>query len=150
MNAIAKPQSYADAAATALRHSIAATHAPLRDAVAGYRTANAGLASGADLLDVLRAVGGLVLAAEAIVAVGAVQTLFAGLRQAGAAGAARQGGLIRRARSCVADDVSEDPSRFVICAPDLSATKGERAARDSARLFPLVGMGVAIGPYRSR
>jgi hypothetical protein len=68
MNAIAKPQSHADAAATALRHAIAAAHAPLREAVARYRTAYAGLASDADLLDVLRAAGGLVLAAEAIVA----------------------------------------------------------------------------------
>ena len=40
---------------------------PLRDSVASYRTAYAGLAPDVDLLDVLRAAGGLVLAAEAIV-----------------------------------------------------------------------------------
>jgi Siphovirus Gp157 len=68
MNVIAKPQSHADAAATTLRRALAASHAPLREAVASYRTAYAGLTAGVDLLDVLRAVGGLVLAAEAIVA----------------------------------------------------------------------------------
>lgn len=66
MNAISKPQTHADAAATALRLALAASHAPLRDAVASYRTACAGLIAGADLLDVLRGAGDIVLAAEAI------------------------------------------------------------------------------------
>jgi Siphovirus Gp157 len=68
VNAITRPQSHADAAATELRQALAASHAPLREAVASYRTAYAGLASDADLLDALRATGALVLAAEAIVA----------------------------------------------------------------------------------
>ena len=68
MNAISKPQSHADAAATTLRQALAASHAPLRDAVASYRSACAGLAAGADLLDVLRGAGDIVLAAEAITA----------------------------------------------------------------------------------
>jgi Siphovirus Gp157 len=68
VNVIAKPQSHADTAAAALRQALAAAHAPLREAVASYRTAYAGLAPNADLLDMLRAAGGLVLAAEAIVA----------------------------------------------------------------------------------
>jgi hypothetical protein len=68
MNAIAKPQPHADVAATALRNALATANAPLREAVARYRTAYAGLAADADLLDMLRAAGGLVLAAEAIVA----------------------------------------------------------------------------------
>jgi hypothetical protein len=63
-------QSHADAAATALRTAVTAAHGPLRDAVTAYRTASAALAPDADLLDVLRAVGGIVLAAEAIVAAG--------------------------------------------------------------------------------
>ena len=68
MSAIAKPQSHADAAATALRQALAAANAPLREAVTAYRTAWAELTADTDLLDVLRAAGGLVLAAEAIVA----------------------------------------------------------------------------------
>ena len=68
MNAITAPPTFATAAATALRNALAASHAPLREADASYRTAYAGLAPDADLLDVLRATGGLVLAAEAIVA----------------------------------------------------------------------------------
>jgi hypothetical protein len=68
MNAITKPQSHADTAATALRQALAASHAQLREAVAGYRTAYAGLAPDADLLDTLRAAGAIVLAAEAIAA----------------------------------------------------------------------------------
>jgi hypothetical protein len=68
MNAISKPPSHADAAATALRQALAASHAPLRDAVAAYRTATAALVPDADLLDVLRAAGNTVLAAEAIAA----------------------------------------------------------------------------------
>jgi hypothetical protein len=67
MNAITRPQSHADAAATTLRQALAASHGPLRDAVASYRTACAGLGPDADLL-VLRAAGSIVLAAEAIVA----------------------------------------------------------------------------------
>jgi hypothetical protein len=65
MNAISKPPSHADAAATALRQALAASHAPLRDAVAAYRTATAALVPDADLL---RAAGNTVLAAEAIAA----------------------------------------------------------------------------------
>jgi hypothetical protein len=68
VNAIAKPQSHADAAAATLRQALAASHAPLREAVASYRAAYAGLTADADLLDMLRAAGGLVLAAEALVA----------------------------------------------------------------------------------
>jgi hypothetical protein len=67
MNAITKPQPHADAAATALRQAIAASHAQLRDAVASYRTAWSAIAADADLLDTLRAAGELVLAAEAII-----------------------------------------------------------------------------------
>jgi hypothetical protein len=67
MNAISKPLSHANAAAT-LRQSLSAAHAPLRDAVAAYRTATAGLVPDADLLDVFRAAGNIVLAAEAIAA----------------------------------------------------------------------------------
>jgi hypothetical protein len=68
MNAITKPQSHADAAATALRQALAASHAQLRDAVASYRTACAALAPDTDLLDALPAAGNIVLAAEAITA----------------------------------------------------------------------------------
>jgi hypothetical protein len=70
VNAIAKPQSHADAAATALRDALAAANAPLREAVTTYRTAWAALTPDADLLEILRAAGGLALAAEAIVAAG--------------------------------------------------------------------------------
>ena len=51
MNAIAKPQSHADAAATALRNALAAANAPLREAVTTYRTAWAELTADTDLLD---------------------------------------------------------------------------------------------------
>jgi hypothetical protein len=63
-------RSHADAAAAALRTAISAAHAPLRDAVAAYRAASAALTPDADLLEILRAAGGIVLAAEAIVAAG--------------------------------------------------------------------------------
>jgi hypothetical protein len=59
-------QPHADAAVTALRQALAASHAPLRVAVAAYRSACADLAPATDLLDVLRAAGSIVLAAEAI------------------------------------------------------------------------------------
>jgi Siphovirus Gp157 len=68
MNAITRPQSHADAATATLRQALGASHGPLRDAVASYRTACAALAPDADLLDALRAAGNVVLAAEAIVA----------------------------------------------------------------------------------
>jgi hypothetical protein len=74
MNAIASaPQrplqgSHASAAAAELRQAITAAHGPLRSAVQAYRTAWAALAPDADLLDVLRAAGNVVLAAEAIAA----------------------------------------------------------------------------------
>ena len=70
MNAITKPQTHADAAATTLRQALAASHAPLRDAVARYRTATAGLAPHADLLDALRAAGNIALASEVAATVG--------------------------------------------------------------------------------
>jgi Siphovirus Gp157 len=66
MNAISKPQSHADAAATALRNALSDGHAALRDAVTSYRTACASLTPDADLLDVFRAAGNIVLVAEAI------------------------------------------------------------------------------------
>jgi hypothetical protein len=70
MNAITPVagRSHADAAAATLRQALAAFHAQLRDAVAAYRAAAAALAPAADLLDVLRAAGSIVLAAEAITA----------------------------------------------------------------------------------
>jgi Siphovirus Gp157 len=61
-------RTHADAAAEALRQAIGTAHAPLRDAVTAYRAGVAGLAPDADLLDMLRAAGEIVLAAEAIVA----------------------------------------------------------------------------------
>lgn len=67
MNAITKLQSHADAAAAMLRQALAASHAPLRDAVASYRAATSDLTTGADLLDVLKGAASIVLAAEAIV-----------------------------------------------------------------------------------
>jgi hypothetical protein len=67
VNAITKPQPHADAAATALRQALAASHAALRESVTSYRTAWSALAADTDLLDVLRAAGSLVLATEAIV-----------------------------------------------------------------------------------
>ena len=70
MNAGSKPEAHADVATTALRQALAESHAPLRAAVAAYRTACAGLTPDADLLAVLRAAGGIVLAAEAITAEG--------------------------------------------------------------------------------
>jgi hypothetical protein len=70
MNAITKPQTHADAAAATLRQALAASHAPLRDAVATYRTAIAALTPDADLLDALRAAGNIALAAEAIATAG--------------------------------------------------------------------------------
>jgi hypothetical protein len=68
MNAITpvSGRTHADAAAATLRQALAVSHEPLRDAVASYRSACAGLAAGADLLDVLRGAGDIVLAAEAI------------------------------------------------------------------------------------
>ncbi|HEY2617708.1 MAG TPA: siphovirus Gp157 family protein [Acetobacteraceae bacterium] len=73
MNAItsvpaSQQQSHAGAAAAALRSAIANATPPLRDAVQAYRTARAGLTPDADFLEILRAAGGIVLAAEAIVA----------------------------------------------------------------------------------
>jgi hypothetical protein len=70
MNAIATGagRSHADIAATTLRQALAASHAQLRDAVTTYRAAAAALTPDADLLDVLRATGGIVLAAAAITA----------------------------------------------------------------------------------
>jgi hypothetical protein len=59
---------HADTATTTLRRAIAASHAQLRDAVTTYRTAAAALAPDTDLLEVLRAAGNIVLAAEAITA----------------------------------------------------------------------------------
>jgi hypothetical protein len=66
MNAISKPQTHAAAIAAALRQSLAASHAQLRDAVATYRAATAALTPDADLLDALRAAGSIVLAAASI------------------------------------------------------------------------------------
>jgi hypothetical protein len=70
VNAIAPPviRTHGDAAATALRQALSVGHAALRDAVTTYRAASAGLATGGDLLDMLRAAGSVVLAAEAITA----------------------------------------------------------------------------------
>jgi hypothetical protein len=68
VNAIAKPQTHAEAAATTLRNAILPAHTALREAVASYRTAWTELTPDADLLDALRAAGSLVLAAESIVA----------------------------------------------------------------------------------
>jgi hypothetical protein len=67
MNAITRPQPYADAAANSLRDALAASNSELRDGVAAYRTAWSALTASTDLLDALRAAGSLVLAAEAIV-----------------------------------------------------------------------------------
>jgi hypothetical protein len=55
-------------AAAALRQAIVNATSPLRDAVQAYRTARAALTPDADLPEILRAAGGIVLAAEAIVA----------------------------------------------------------------------------------
>jgi hypothetical protein len=63
-------QSHANAAAAALRQAIVNATPPLRDAVQAYRTARVGLTPDANLLEILRAAGGIVLAAEAIVAAG--------------------------------------------------------------------------------
>jgi hypothetical protein len=70
MNAITPVagQTHADVATAALRQALAESHAPLRQAVAAYRTACTDLAAGPDLLDVLRAAGNIVLAAESIAA----------------------------------------------------------------------------------
>jgi hypothetical protein len=67
VNAIARPQTHADAAAAGLRDALAAANAPLRDGVSAYRAAYAGLSASTDLLEVMRAAGSLVLAAESIV-----------------------------------------------------------------------------------
>jgi hypothetical protein len=84
MNAISKPQSHADTAAATLRLALSAGHATLRDAVTTYRAAAAALSPDADLLDVLRAAGSIVLAAEAIATAGkqAEATARAALAQA--------------------------------------------------------------------
>jgi hypothetical protein len=63
-------RSHADAAASGLRIAVTTAHGPLRDAVAAYRTAWAALTPDADLLEILRAAGGIVLAAELIAAAG--------------------------------------------------------------------------------
>ena len=64
---ITKPRTtHADIAADMLRQALTTAHVRLRDAVTTYRSAYAGLSESADLLDVLRAAGGLLLAAEAI------------------------------------------------------------------------------------
>jgi hypothetical protein len=68
MNAISKPQPHADAAADALRDVLVSAHASLRHGVSEYRSAWSELTASADLLDVLRSAGNIVLAAEAIVA----------------------------------------------------------------------------------
>jgi hypothetical protein len=68
VNAITKPQPHADAAAASLRDAIRPAHRALAQAVQQYRSAYAGLAPDADLLDVMKAVGELVIASEAIVA----------------------------------------------------------------------------------
>jgi hypothetical protein len=60
--------AHADAAATVLRQALAAANGPLRDGVSSYRAAYADLSASSDLLEVMRAAGGLVLAAESIVA----------------------------------------------------------------------------------
>jgi hypothetical protein len=60
--------AHADAAATVLRQALAAANAPLRDGVSAYRAAYADLGASSDLLEVMRAAGNLVLAAESIVA----------------------------------------------------------------------------------
>ena len=60
--------THATAAAASLRDAIAAAKAPLRDGINAYRNAHAALIASDDLLDVLRAAGELVLAAESIVA----------------------------------------------------------------------------------
>ncbi|HEY2619456.1 MAG TPA: siphovirus Gp157 family protein [Acetobacteraceae bacterium] len=62
--------THSAAAASGLRVALAAAHGPLRAAVETYRAARAALTPEADLLDVLRAAGGIVLAAEAITAAG--------------------------------------------------------------------------------
>jgi hypothetical protein len=59
--------AHADATATALRQVLAGANAPLRDGVSAYRAAYAGLSASTDLLEVMRAAGSLVLAAESIV-----------------------------------------------------------------------------------
>jgi hypothetical protein len=66
MNAISKPQTHADAAGASLRDAITAANTPLRDGVAAYRAAWSELTTSTNLLDVLRAAGSIVLAAEAI------------------------------------------------------------------------------------
>jgi hypothetical protein len=68
MNAITRPQPHADAAATGLRDALTTSNPQLRDSVTAYRTAWSELTASTDLLDVMRAAGGLVLAAEAITA----------------------------------------------------------------------------------
>jgi hypothetical protein len=68
MNAITRPQPHAEAAGRALRDTLVAANTPLRDGVTSYRSAWAALTTSTDLLDVLRAAGDIVLAAEAVVA----------------------------------------------------------------------------------
>ena len=68
MNAITKPRPHADNAAAGLRDAILPAHRALAQAVQAYRSAYAGLAPDADLLDIMKAIGSIALAAEAIVA----------------------------------------------------------------------------------
>jgi hypothetical protein len=68
MNAITRPQPHAAAAAAGLRDALTASNAQLRDAVTAYRSAWATLTVSTDLVDAMRAVGELTLAAEAITA----------------------------------------------------------------------------------
>jgi hypothetical protein len=60
--------THADVAVSGLRNALAAANAQFRDGVSAYRAACAGLSASTDLLEVLRAAGSLVLAAESIVA----------------------------------------------------------------------------------
>lgn len=70
MNAITPVagRTHADAASAALRQALAASHSPLRDAVASYRTAAAGLTPDADLVVMMKAANAVSLAAEALAA----------------------------------------------------------------------------------
>jgi hypothetical protein len=67
VNAITRPAApHATAAASELRDAILPAHRALAQAVQQYRSAYAGLAPDADLLEVMKAVGELVIASEAI------------------------------------------------------------------------------------
>jgi hypothetical protein len=66
VNSITRLHPHADAAANALRDALAAATPALRDGINAYRSARTTLNAGTDLVDVLRAAGNIVLAAEAI------------------------------------------------------------------------------------